>query len=91
MYKYIGYNNNLYTIIVGQKLYQVRSCDLKDRRLAIVDTVQSYSPETLFEVTDPFSKSNKKYHVIINDKESQCGYLAFVILLDLHEFKRNNF
>jgi hypothetical protein len=77
-------------------LYQVRSCDLKDRNLTIIDAIQSdnsssiYSPETLFQVMDPFSKSNKKYHAIINDKKSQYGYLAFIILLDLHECTRNS-
>jgi hypothetical protein len=35
-----SYNNYLYTIIIGRKLYKVRSCDLKDRRLAIVDTME---------------------------------------------------
>ncbi len=99
-YELCSYDNYLYTIIIGRKLYKVRSCDLKDRRLAIIDTMEQninsqsnrYStiqcPETLFQVIDSFSKSNKTYHVTINDKEKQLGYLAIVILLDLHECKR---
>ncbi len=99
--KICGYNNYLYKIIIGQKLYKVQSCDLKDRRLAIVDAIQSnnsstenpYStsnyPDMLFQVIDSFSKSNKKYHVNINDKEWQLGYLAITILLHLHECKRD--
>ncbi len=99
-YEFCSYNNYLYTIIIGRKLYKVRSCDLKDRRLAIIDTIEQNThsksdqyptlqcPETLFQVIDSFSKSNKTYHVTINDKEKQLGYLAIVILLDLHECKR---
>ena len=96
-YEFCGYANYLYTIVIGRKLYKVRSCDLKDRRLAIIDTIEqnnsdSYAgiecPETLFQVTDSFSKSNKTYHVTVNDKEKQLGYLAIIILLDLHECKR---
>jgi hypothetical protein len=89
-YQFCGYNNYLYTIIIGEKLYQVRSSDLKDRRLTIIDTVQSNNyPKTLFQVVDSFLKSNKNYHVTINDEKCQYGYLAIVILLDLHECKRN--
>ncbi|CAF0741624.1 unnamed protein product [Adineta ricciae] len=90
-----SYNNYRYTIIIGQKLYQVRSCDLKDRRLAIVDAIHrnKYSttdyPELLYQVIDSFSKSNKKYHVNIHDKEWPLGYLAITVLLDLHECKRS--
>lgn len=87
-YEYVSYDNYLYTIIIGSKLYKVRSCDLKDRRLAMVDTNVDQYPETLFQVIDSFSKSNKTYHVTINDREKQLGYLAIVILLDLHECKR---
>ena len=87
-YGYVSYDNYLYTIIIGSKLYKVRSCDLKDRRLAMVDTNVDQYPETLFQVIDSFSKSNKTYHVTINDREKQLGYLAIVILLDLHECKR---
>lgn len=90
-YQIDNYNDYLYTIIIGDKLYKVRSCDLKDRRLTIIDAIQ-YStnnyPEMLFQVIDSFSKSNKKYHVNIHDKEWQLGYLAITILLDLHECKR---
>ncbi|CAF2620148.1 unnamed protein product [Rotaria sp. Silwood2] len=94
-YQLYSYDNYLYTIVIGQKLYQVRSCDLKDRRLTIVDRFQSndssviHCPETLFQVLDSFSKSNKTYHVIIKDKKWQYGYLAIIILLYLHECKRN--
>ncbi len=96
-YEFCNYNNYLYTIIIGKKLYKVRSCDLKDRRLAIIDTMEQndhskldqYSakqcPETLFQVIDSFSKSNKTYHVTISDKEKPLGYLGISILLDLHE------
>jgi len=64
--------------------------------LTIIDTIQSTNssgidcPKTLFQVIDPFSKLNKNYHVTINDKKWQYGYLAFVVLLDLHERKRNS-
>ncbi len=100
-YELCSYDNYLYTIIIGKKLYKVRSCDLKDRRLAIVDNIEQnnnnnsdqYStiqcPETLFQVIDSFSKSNKTYHVTINDKENPLGYLAITILLDLHECQRS--
>lgn len=99
-YELCSYDNYLYTIIIGRKLYKVRSCDLKDRRLAIIDTFDSnnYSqtnsytpiqcPETLFQVIDSFSKANKSYHVTINDREKQIGYLGIIILLSLHECKR---
>jgi hypothetical protein len=86
-------NDYTYTIIIGQKLYRVRSSDLKYCRLTIIDTIQmngNYS-ETLFELIDSFSKSNDKYHVIIHDKEWPLGYLALTILLHLHESQRNVF
>ncbi|CAF1315884.1 unnamed protein product [Adineta steineri] len=100
-YELCSYNNYLYTIIIGKKLYKVRSCDLKNRRLAIIDTVEQVNnsqsdqytalqcPETLFQVIDSFSKTNQTYHVTISDKEKQFGYLAIVILLDLHECQRS--
>jgi hypothetical protein len=91
-YEISHYDNN-YTIIIGQKLYQVRSSDLKYRGLAIIDTIQSnlnYS-ETLFQLVDSFSKSNQKYHVNIHDNEWPLGYLAITILLHLHESQRNLF
>ncbi|CAF0929847.1 unnamed protein product [Adineta steineri] len=99
LYQTCSYNNYLYTIIIGQKLYKVRSADLKDRRLSIVDAMQVNSssngqpypaldyPELLYQVTDSFTKSNKKYHVNIHNKEWALGYLAITILLDLHECK----
>lgn len=79
--------DNAYTIIIGQKLYKVRSSDLKYRRLTIVDEIHSNSnyPETLFQLIDTFSKSNDKYHVNIHDKEWPLGYCAITILLHLHE------
>ncbi|CAF2514030.1 unnamed protein product [Rotaria sp. Silwood2] len=98
-YEICIYNNCLYTIVIGRKLYKVRSSDLKDRRLAIIDTFEQNNPskldqyptfqcpQILFQVIDTFSKSNKAYHVTINDKEQHLGYLAIVILLDLHECK----
>ncbi|CAF4558070.1 unnamed protein product [Rotaria sp. Silwood1] len=98
-YEFCSPNNCLYTIVIGRKLYKVRSSDLKNRRLAIIDSLEQnnpskldqYStfqcPQTLFQVIDTFSKSNKTYHVTINDKEKHLGYLSIVILLDLHECK----
>ena len=85
-YEIHDYNYN-YTIIIGQRLYRVRSSDLKDRRLAIIDTIISnYNhPETLFQLIDSLSKSNEVYHVNIHDKEWPLGYLAMTILLHLHE------
>jgi len=100
-YELCSYDNYLYTIVIGRKLYKVRSCDLKDRRLSIIDNIaqnnnpnlDQYSsiqcPETLFQVIDSFSKENKMYHVTINDKENPLGYLAITILLDLHECQRS--
>jgi hypothetical protein len=89
-YQFCGYNNYLYTIIIGEKLYRVRSSDLENGLLTIIDTAESNDrPKTLFEVVDSFSKLNEKYHVTINEKKWQYGYLAIVILLDLHERKRN--
>jgi hypothetical protein len=46
-------------------------------------------PETLYQVIDSFSKSNKKYHVTIHDKEWSLGYLAITILLHLHQSKKD--
>lgn len=100
-YNLCSYDNYLYTIVIGRKLYKVRSSDLKDRRLALIDTIEQNNhsssnqcrviqcPETLFQVIDSFSKLNKNYHVTINDKDKHIGYLAIVILLDLHENKRH--
>jgi hypothetical protein len=98
-YQFCDYGNYLYTIIIGQKLYKVRSSDLKDCRLLIVDIIQTNGnelsrldyPETLYQVTDSFSKSNEKYHVHIHDKEWSLGYLAITILLHLHESQRHYF
>ncbi len=95
-YRPCGYNNYLYTIVIGQKLYEVQSCDLKNRGLTILDTIKSNNSstmnyaKTLFQVIDTFSKSNKKYHLTINDKQRQYVYLAITILLDLHERKQNS-
>ena len=96
-YQFCNYDNYIYTIIIGQKLYQVKSSDLKHRRLVIIDVIQPNNssnenentrlscPETLFQVTDSFSKSNQQYHVNVHDKEWPLGYLAITILLHLHE------
>jgi hypothetical protein len=97
-YEICNYDNYLYTIIIGHKLYKVRSSDLKDRRLSIIDLIQSNTnevtrldcPQTLYQVIDSFSKSNKKYHVHIHDKEWPLGYIAITILLHLHESQRSN-
>jgi hypothetical protein len=91
-------NDYSYTIIIGEKLYQIRSSDLKGRPLTITDVFQSRDssgilnhPNTLCQVNEPFSKSNKIHHLTISDQKRQYGYLAIVILLDLHECKRNLF
>lgn len=92
-YQPCGYDNYFYTIFIGQKLYQIRSSDLKDRFLTIVDKLESDNsfansvPETLFQVLDSFSKLTKTYHITIRDKKSEYGYLAIVVLLYLHECK----
>ncbi|CAF4813813.1 unnamed protein product [Rotaria sp. Silwood1] len=96
-YDFCNFNDYLYTIIIGQKLYNVRSSDLRYRRLAIVDIIKSNPnenttlncPETLFQVIDSFSKSTNKYHVNIHKKEWPLGYLAITILLHLHESQQN--
>lgn len=91
IYQLVGTNDYLYTIVIGQKLYQVRSSDLMNRHLTIVDTMQTndssrtFYPETLFEVLDSFSKSTEKYHILINDYKCQYAYLAIVVLFYLHE------
>lgn len=70
---------------------------MKDRRLTIIDTLSKTnssridSPEILFQVLDTFSKTNKRYHVTINDTKYQYGYLAIVVLLNLLECKLNNY
>ncbi len=80
-------HDNIYTIIIGQKLYQVRSSDLKYRRVIMTDALQmnGNQSQTLFHLVDSFSKSNHKYHVTIHDKEWPLGYLAITVLLHLHE------
>ena len=100
-YQLCSANNYLYNLIIGNKLYHVRSCDLKDRRLAIIDTVPAAAvspfhpypalccPLTLFQVIDSFCESNQVYRVNIDNREIQLGYLAIVILLDLHECNRS--
>jgi hypothetical protein len=98
-YELCGCDNYCYTIIIaGRKAYKVSSTDLKDRRVAITDIIQSNTneirtlnyPETLYEVIDSFAKSNETYHVNIHDKEWPLGYLAITILLHLHESQLNN-
>jgi hypothetical protein len=89
-----------YSITIGNRLYNVRSCDLRDRRLAIIgvpahvtlanndmQTIMRYS-ETLLEVIDSLPTTNKKYFVTVHNSEKQLGYLAIAILLDLHESQR---
>lgn len=95
-YQPCGFNDYLYSIIIGEKLYQIKSSDLKNRRLTIIDTLKTKnssiinSPQILFQVLDTFSNENKKYHVTINDTKHKYGYLAIVVLLNLLECKRNN-
>ena len=86
LYEILGYNSS-YTIVIGQRLYKARSSDLKDRRLAIIDTIKSTSnhPEILFLLIDSLSKSSKIYHVTVHDKEWSSGYLVMMILLHWHE------
>lgn len=83
-------SDNIYKILIKDKLYQVRSSDLKDRRLSIIDidpSQNSYS-ETLFELADSICKLNKTYHVNIHNKEWPLAYFAVTILLYLHETRR---
>ena len=95
-YEFSHNNDYLYTFLIGEKLYRVRSYDLRNRRLTIIGTIEfnspvqsnENSPETLFEVIDLFSESTKVYHVTVNDKKEHLGYLAIVILLDLHECRQ---
>jgi hypothetical protein len=90
-----GYNNYTYKIKIDKKEYEVRSSDLKDRLLTILDATQSTAtstsnyPKTLLQAADKISKSNKKYRLTINDAKWEPGYLAMVILLNLHECQRN--
>ena len=83
---------NIYKIIIGQKFYNVRSSDLRDRRLTILDTVKQngYYPATLFEIIDSFPQPNSQYHMNIHEKEWPLGYVALTILLHLHELQRNS-
>ena len=96
-YKFCDYEDYLYTIIIHDKLYNVRSTDLKHRRLAIVDTFYAQDPstsdqhprlvrpKTLLQVTEPISKATEAYHVTMLETDEPFGYLAIVLLLDLHE------
>ncbi|CAM4934262.1 unnamed protein product [Rotaria socialis] len=96
-YQLINFNHYIYRIIIGHKLYEVRSLDLINRHLTIIDTFNSNissnkdsittlnRPEILFQLIDSFSKINDKYHVNIHDNEWPLGYLAITILLHLHE------
>ncbi|CAF1471750.1 unnamed protein product [Rotaria sordida] len=100
-YEFYNFDDYFYTIIIGKKLYTVRSSDLRNRRLTIIDILQSKQslstneniksncPETLFQVIDSFSKTTNKYHVNIHQKEWSLGYLAITILLHLHESRRD--
>ncbi|CAF1964677.1 unnamed protein product [Rotaria magnacalcarata] len=96
-YQLINFDHYIYRIIIGQKLYEVRSLDLRNRHLTIIDTFNSNSlsnrnsittlnrPAVLLKLHDSFSKINDKYHVNIHDNEWPLGYLAITILLHLHE------
>lgn len=89
----------IYKISIGEKSYQFESRDLRNRRLSIVDSLCSESsthshqrvqcPNTLLQMADLFSKTTDTYHVTIDDRQIQMGFLAFVILLDLHECNRS--
>jgi hypothetical protein len=87
------YNNldRLYTIIIGKKLYQVCSHDLKHRRLIIVDRTQTtnesnpFDLRTLFSMAEPFLKSIKIHHLTLNDDKLIYGYLALALLINHHE------
>lgn len=89
-----GRDNYLYHIIIGEKIYQVRSSDLMDRRLTIIDQFEKENssgincPEVLVQTNNFFSQSNRQFHLTINHLECQYGYLALVILLILHEDKQ---
>ena len=90
-YQIYGENNYLYRIVIGQKMYRVRSSDLLDRHLTILDTLQtrnSSCPGVLFQTNDAFSQLNRQFHLTINHLKWQYGYLALVILLILHEDQR---
>lgn len=90
-YQLWDYGDYLYTFVIGQKAYQVRSSDLRYRRLALIDALQLNSnaevncPDTLFQISDAFTSSNKQYHVTINDDKRQYAYLAITLLISLHE------
>ena len=84
-------DENLYSIRLGEKIYQLTSSDLRNRRLTIVDMNKNsdrFHPENLLQVNDLFSKSNKILHLTINDEEQAFGYLSIVILLHILESKR---
>ena len=49
MYQPCGYNNDLYRIIIRQRLYRIRSSDLKDRRLTITDAFQSTNASRMLD------------------------------------------
>lgn len=83
---------NIYEIIIGQKIYNVRSSDLQDRQLTIIDTITNngYYPNTLLQINDSFPQANAQYHMNIHDREWALGYIAITILLHLHELQRNS-
>lgn len=95
-YQSNGTNNYLYTITIGKNLYKVRSSDLKDRQLTMID---SWIPDenqsstifgnTLCQVTDYLCKTTKNYHVTVHEEKQAFGYLAIVILIGLHERNRD--
>lgn len=102
-YKYATMNDYIYTIVIGNKLYQIKSSDLRNSRLVFMDKCQCdnssnknsskiTSPSTtLFQVTDSFSRLNDTYHVNIYDKEWPLGYFAITILFHLHEAQINRY
>ena len=101
-HQFCRYNNYHYTITIGEKLYEVRSSDLRYRQLTIIDTIESNNtsdankytlrkyPKTLLQVTDSFPTISKKYHVTIHNEEWALGYLVITLLLHLHESQRSN-
>lgn len=86
--------NNVYSIIIGRKFYQTTTEDLRDRLLAIVDVIgnnlsgrNNGRADTILQVGDHFLKTTGTYHLSVVDFEMEIGYVALVILLDLHERK----
>ncbi|CAF1311648.1 unnamed protein product [Rotaria sordida] len=70
LYQIYNYDNYLYTIIIQDKLYNIRVSNLKNHQLTIIDKIQqqsNYCSDILFQLTNLFSKfSNQIYHLYIN-------------------------